>query len=128
MAEQKQRALRIATQLRQEIARQVGRELGDPRLEGLIVANVTMTNDLRLAKIYWRLAVASTLTPTLLEAQKKDTEKALERASGRLRKAVTAQLGLRFAPELRFEYDAGQEKRDRIDELLEEVKRDAKKG
>jgi len=27
-------------------------------------------------------------------------------------------------PELKFEYDAGQEKRDRIDQLLEEVKRD----
>lgn len=128
MAEQKQRAARIAAQLRQEIARQVGRELGDPRLEGLIVASVTMTNDLRLAKVYWRLAMASTLSPVALEAQKKETDKALERASGRLRRAVTARLGLRFAPDLRFEYDAGQEKRDRIDQLLEEVKRDSKDG
>ena len=33
---------------------------------------------------------------------------------------MTARLQLRVAPELKFEYDAGQEKRDRIDELLEE--------
>lgn len=124
MSEQKQRAARVAAQLRQEIARQVGRELGDPRLKGLIVAAVQLTNDLRFARIYWRLAMASTLDAASLEGRKKDTEKALERVSGRLRKAVTAHLGLRFAPELRFQYDEGQEARDRIDELLEEVKRE----
>ncbi len=126
MAEQKQRAARVAAQLRQELARQVGRELGDPRLEGLIVANVSMTNDLRLAKIFWRLTMASTLSPKALDERKKDTDRALERVTGRLRKAITARLGLRIAPELRFQYDEGQEARDRIDELLEEVKKDAK--
>ncbi len=124
MSEQKQRAARVAAQLRQEIARQVGRELGDPRLEGLIVASVQLTNDLRFGRVFWRLATAATMSDRELEARKADTQKALEKVTGRLRKAVTAHLGLRFAPELRFEYDAGQEARDRIDELLEEVKRD----
>lgn len=124
MSEHGQRASRVAAQLRQEIARQVGRELGDPRLEGLIVASVRMTNDLRLARVYWRLAIAATLDDGALDARKQDTERALERVAGRLRKAVTARLGLRFAPELRFHYDEGKETRDRIDELLEEVKRD----
>ena len=52
-------------------------------------------------------------------------QKGLERASGRLRKAITSRLGLRVAPELRFEYDEGQEKRDRIDKLLNEVANEA---
>ena len=97
------------------------RDLGDPRLEGLVIASVTMTGDLRLAKVFWRLAVLDESA-----ARRKDTQTALERASGRLKKAVTARLQLRVAPELKFEYDAGQEKRDRIDQLLEEVKRDRK--
>ena len=59
-----------------------------------------------------------------LDARKTDAERALARAGGRLRKAVTARLGLRVAPELRFLYDDGQDARSRIDELLEEVKRD----
>jgi ribosome-binding factor A len=125
-AEQKQRAARVAAQLRQEIARQVGRELGDPRLEGLIVASVSMTNDLRLARIFWRITTASTMSAKALDERKRDTEKALDKVTGRLRKAITARLGLRIAPELRFQYDEGQEARDRIDQLLEEVKKDAK--
>ncbi|MBS2019195.1 MAG: 30S ribosome-binding factor RbfA [Deltaproteobacteria bacterium] len=124
-SEAKTRPARIAAQLRQEIARLIARDLGDPRLEGLVVANVTMTGDLRLAKVYWRLAMLA--GPGIdLEARRKDAQIALERASGRLKRAATAHLGLRFAPELRFQYDAGQEARDRIDQLLEEVKREPK--
>lgn len=124
--EAKTRPARVAAQLRQELARLVARDLGDPRLEGLVVANVTMSGDLRLAKVFWRLAVLDE-PGALLNAKLKDTQTALERASGRLKKAVTARLQLRVAPELKFEYDAGQEKRDRIDQLLEEVKQDAKR-
>jgi ribosome-binding factor A len=103
----------------------VARDLGDPRLEGLVVANVTMSGDLRLAKVFWRLATLEEPGP-MLDARRKDTQTALERAAGRLKKAITARLQLRVAPELKFEYDGGQEKRDRIDQLLEEVKRDRK--
>jgi len=125
--EAKTRPARIAAQLRQEIARLVARDLGDPRLEGLMIASVTMTGDLRLAKVFWRLATLG--GPGVdLEAKRKDAQVALERASGRLKRAATAQLGLRFAPELRFAYDAGQEARDRIDSLLEEVKREGSAG
>jgi ribosome-binding factor A len=124
-SEAKTRPARIAAQLRQELARLVTRDLGDPRLEGLVVANVTMSGDLRLAKVFWRLAILDEPGP-MLQARLKDTQTALERASGRLKKAITARLQLRVAPELKFEYDAGQEKRDRIDQLLEEVKRDRK--
>jgi len=124
--EAKTRPARVGAQLRQEIARLVSRDLGDPRLEGLVVANVTMTGDLRMAKIFWRLAILEESGP-LHAARLKDTQVALERASGRLKRAVTARLQLRVAPELKFEYDAGQEKRDRIDQLLEEVKKDERK-
>jgi ribosome-binding factor A len=126
-SEAKTRPSRVAAQLRQELARLVSRDLGDPRLEGLVVASVTMSGDLRLAKIFWRLAVLDG-PGKVLDARLKDTQMALERASGRLKKAVTARLQLRVAPELKFEYDAGQEKRDRIDQLLEEVKKDAAKA
>jgi ribosome-binding factor A len=126
MAGDSKRPARAAAQLRQELARQLGRELGDPRLEGVIVSAVSMTPDLRLARIFWRLALSSAPGVDLV-AKKKDVERALEKASGRLKRAVTARLGLRFAPELRFAYDEGQEARDRIDELLEEVKRERTK-
>jgi ribosome-binding factor A len=114
--------VRVAAQLRQEIARLVGRDLADPRLEGLIVSNAWLSADLRVAKVYYR--IATTACGAELDARRSDAQKALERASGRMRKAVTARLGLRVAPELRFLYDEGQDARDRIEQLLEEVKRE----
>jgi ribosome-binding factor A len=120
----KERPTRVAAQIRQEAARFVSRELADPRLEGLVVTSVWLSNDLRLAKLFFRLATIATGAEH--DAQKKSAQKGLERASGRLRKAITTRLGLRVAPELRFEYDEGQEKRDRIDQLLDEVAREAK--
>jgi ribosome-binding factor A len=125
MAGSNQRPLRAAAQLREELARQIARELGDPRLEGLVVTNVTMTPDLRLAKVYWRLATSS-LPGVDLAVSRADAEKALDKSQGRLRRAVTARLGLRYAPELRFQYDDGQDARDRIEQLLHEVKTERK--
>lgn len=120
------RPVRVAAQLRQEIARLLGRDFADPRLEGLIVSNAWISSDLQLAKVFFRVATIE--EGAALEARKKDAEQALTRAGGRLRKAVTARLGLRVAPELRFLYDDGQDARSRIDELLEEVKRDRRTG
>lgn len=115
------RSVRVAVQLRQEIARLIGRDLADPRLEGLVVSNAWMSADLRIAKVYFRLA--TTAEGAELDARLVAAAKALERATGRVRKAVTSRLGLRIAPELSFVYDEGQDARTRIEQLLEEVKR-----
>lgn len=120
------RPARVGAQVRQELARLVSRDIADPRLAELVVTNVVMTGDLRVAKVFWRLAtVAEGLE---LEARRADAKTALERSSGRLKKAITVRLGLRYAPELRFVYDAGQDARDRIEQLLHEVREDSKKG
>ncbi len=116
------RPVRVAVQLRQEIARMLGRELADPRLEGVLISNAWISNDLRLAKVFFR--IATTAEGAAFAARRKEAEQALERAGGRLRKAVTGRLGLRVAPELRFVYDEGQDARDRIEQLLDEVKRE----
>lgn len=119
------RPARVGAQVRQELARLVARDLADPRLADLVVTNVVMSGDLRLAKIYWRLATV--MSGAVHDAMREDAAKALERSSGRLKRAVTARVGLRYAPELRFVYDAGQDARDRIEQLLHEVAQDDKK-
>lgn len=120
------RPVRVAAQLRQEIARLVGRELADPRLEGVVISNAWVSADLRLAKVYFR--VATTSEGAELDARKRGAAAALERASGRVRKAVTARLGLRVAPELGFLYDENQDAQSRIEQLLDEVKRESSSG
>jgi ribosome-binding factor A len=119
------RPARVAAQMRQELSRLLSRDLTDPRMEGLIITSVAMSKDLRVAKVLYRLAVVA--TGKELEARTVDAQGALERASGRIKRAVTERLGLRCAPELRFAYDSGQDARSRIDQLLHEVDEDLKR-
>lgn len=92
----------------------------DPRLAGVLVSRVQLSDDLRSARVFFRLLEGAD------KARIDEASTGLERASGLLRKEVSNALKLRSAPELRFTYDAGQEARDRIDSLLDEVKRETK--
>ena len=113
MAEVK-RASRVAERIREELAGLLTREVRDPGAAGAIVSRVEVTDDLKIARVYVR---------TLEGKGQDEVLVALKRASSMLRKQVTTRLGLRFAPELRFFYDDRQDAVNRIEALLEEVKK-----
>jgi ribosome-binding factor A len=94
------------------------RGLDDPRLEGVLVSRVEITDDLQQARVYVRREQGGD------EKAVKATLKALGAAAGRLRRATSQALALRYAPELRFFYDASLDHVTRIEELLAEVKRE----
>jgi len=48
----------------------------------------------------------------------------LARATGMLRREATRALKLRVAPELRFFFDEGEDARERIERVLDEIKRE----
>jgi len=114
MANEIKRAVRVAEGLREELAQLVGQKVRDPGVSGVVVSRVELTDDLRSAKVYFRLLDAT---------RRAEAEAGLARASGMLRREVTKTLKLRVAPELRFFYDEGQDKLDRVAALLAEIKR-----
>ena len=108
------RAARVAERIREELAWLLTREVRDPGAAGAIVSRVELSDDLKVARVYLRT----------LEGTGGDVAiAALKRASSMLRREVTKRVGLRFAPELRFFYDERLDAVNRIEELLEEVKR-----
>ena len=113
MAEVK-RAARVAERIREELAWLLTREVRDPGAAGAIVSRVELSDDLKVARVYVR---------TLEGGGGDEAIAALKRASSMLRREVTKRVGLRFAPELRFFYDDRLDAVNRIEELLEEVKR-----
>ena len=113
------RAVRVAERVREEIARALVRDLGDPRLALAVVIRVEMPDDLSLARVMVRLASGG----EDVVAQKRLLA-GLNAASGLLRKRVGQNVGLRRAPELRFFYDEGQDASTRVEELLAEIDRD----
>jgi ribosome-binding factor A len=114
------RAVRVAGQVRAEIV--VGlRGLRDPRLASVLVSRVEMTDDLQLARVFVRLEAGGDD-----ERARRGAIKALEAASGRLRREVGQALGLRYVPDLRFRYDEAPDAVNRVEELLREIATDRK--
>ncbi len=93
-------------------------QLRDPRLVSASVIRVEMTDDLQLARIHVRLGVGAQDDAE----QRKQLMRGLRSAVGRLRRDVAQHLDLRYAPELRFVYDEGQDATNRVDELLAEIR------
>jgi ribosome-binding factor A len=112
------RASRVAGRMAEELSTAL-RGLDDPRLEGVLVSRVEVTDDLQQAKVYVRRELGGAD-----EKAVKAMLKALGAAGGRLRRAAGQALALRYTPELRFFYDASLDHVTRIEELLAEVKRE----
>ncbi|HVW26145.1 MAG TPA: 30S ribosome-binding factor RbfA [Polyangiaceae bacterium] len=117
------RARRVAMQIRARLAELLAREVSDPILSGVVVTTVELPDDLSIARVKARL-----LTGGEREERRRQSVRALERASGRLRRGLGRSLGLKRVPELRFAYDTGADAAQRVDELLSEIANDSKQS
>lgn len=107
---------RVNQLLREELSRLIRREVKDPRVRGVTVAEVDTTGDLRHATVYVR-TLGDDPTP-------EEAVEGLESAGGYLRSLLGRELHLRRVPEFAFEVDRTLERARRIDELLERVHRE----
>jgi ribosome-binding factor A len=107
------RAVRVGDQLRVEITEILAREVHDPGIGFLTVTRVKLTPDLQQARIYY-----TTLGD---EKARKDTGKALGRATPFLRRQVARRMNFKRVPELQFFYDESIEQHDRIERILREI-------
>lgn len=109
---------RVAEEIAHEINAMLAGELKDPRLEGTVVASeVRVQPDMKHARIF--ISVQGS------EKERVDAIKALEHASGFIRRELGERLQLRRLPELHFTLDLTQEQVERIEQLLKEMKKDS---
>ena len=104
---------RVAHRVQAELAQLLLRELRDPRLRDVHVSAVRMTPDLRSARIFFRTLAGGEAAPAALAA--------FERATPFIRSALGRALGLRYVPELRFEYDTVIDSAARMEAVLAEA-------
>lgn len=122
MASDVKRADRVAPRMRRELSELLANEINDPRVRGVIVTRVEVSGDLSFARGYFRLMLGGDDTKAV-----QDAERGLASCAGKLRKAVGQRMQLQKTPELRFQYDDGQDARSRVEELLEEIQVEEKK-
>jgi ribosome-binding factor A len=108
---------RVGEEIAHEINAMLAGELKDPRLEGSVVASeVRVQPDMKHARVF--ISVKGTTK------EQSDAIKALEHASGFIRRELIERLQLRRMPELHFALDLSQEHVERIEQLLREMKKE----
>lgn len=116
------RPQRVGERIREELMDLLLRgAVKDPGAAGVVVHEVRLTKDLRLARVFVRLTEPEADAPSRRRALA-----ALERASGFLRREVGARLGIRHTPELSFVWDESTERAARVEQLLEEIRAERK--
>jgi ribosome-binding factor A len=107
------RSEKVAETIHETVSSILAKGLNDPRIGFVTIIAVEMTDDLRLARIYFTVIGD--------DEAKKNSEIGLNRAKGHIRKELGRVLTLRYLPELLFVYDHSQEYGSRIDSLLKEI-------
>jgi len=105
---------RVADQIRSELALLLAREVHDPGIGFVTLTRVRVTPDLQQAHVYY--------TALGDEKSRRNTERALGRAAGFLRRQIGGRLRLKRTPELTFHYDESIAGQDRIEQLLGELR------
>jgi ribosome-binding factor A len=104
---------RLGDQIRAEISELLAREVHDPGIGFITLTKVTVTSDLMLARIHY-----TTLGDA---AAKKQTTRALDRATPFLRRQIAGRLRLRRVPELEFRFDESVGYQDRVERIIQDI-------
>lgn len=111
---------RVASLVREEIARLLQREFKDPRLGFVSVMGVRMSPDLRFANVYVSLYGT--------ESERKSSLVALQHGAGWFRRKVGRILRVRHIPEIRFFEDDSLDRVYHLEEVLEHVHREQREA
>lgn len=110
------RSIRVAEQMRRELADLLRMELKDPRVTGMVsVTEVVVSPDLAHAKVFFTVLGS--------EAEPGQTGDALQRAAGFLRTELGRRMSLRTVPKLAFEFDESIARGARLSQLIDSATR-----
>jgi ribosome-binding factor A len=109
------RATRVADLIMADISNILLKEVRDPRIKGVTITGVKLTDDLRLARVYFVEMGKDTCDP--------QTKIALQNAIGFLKRELGKRLKLRYVPDIIFMIDESFAYGSRIDRLLAEIQK-----
>lgn len=110
------RLKRIQDQIKRVLTEILEAKVSDPRLVGVYVTDVSVDRELDYANIY-----VSSLAG---QSEADDILSGLQNASGFIRYSLSQEIKLRVMPKLRFYWDETPEKAERIESLLEDIRKE----
>jgi ribosome-binding factor A len=113
------RSERVGGQVQKVLARLLQNGVKDPRLAQATVTGVSLSRDLRVAKVYFVTYDKNAKKDAVLEG--------FEKAKGFIKRELARELGLRYMPDLRFFYDSSFDYGDRINRVLQSIQTEDEK-
>ncbi|MCZ6907749.1 MAG: 30S ribosome-binding factor RbfA [Deltaproteobacteria bacterium] len=110
------RSERIGELILEYVSQLLIRQINDPRIGDVTLTGAEVSRNLRHARIYFSILAEKEPRGEVLNG--------LRSATGFIRSKIARELALRFVPEIEFVYDNTQEKAQRIEQLLRQVKDD----
>jgi ribosome-binding factor A len=106
---------RVGEQIRGELGSLLSRgAVHDPGIGFITLTRVQVSPDLQLARVFY--------TSLGDPKSRRETEKALERATPFLRRRIGGALRLRRVPELEFRFDESVAHQDRVEQILRDLR------
>ena len=107
------RSKKVAGLIKIEISRIIQTRLKDPLVGFVTITDVVLSDDLKIAKIYFSVLGD--------EVQKTNSLKGLKRARSFMQNELGSRIRLRYLPELRFFLDESWSYGAKIDQILENL-------
>ena len=108
------RSEKVGDLIREEISQIFLRELKDPRIGFVTITKVAVSDDLKVAKVYYSVFGG--------EQEKKEVLQGLGSAKGYVKRELGRRIRLKYMPDISFMFDDSLEYGEHIEELLQGVK------
>jgi len=116
---ERKRSEKVADLIQKEISQMLLRKLKDPRIGFVTITRVAVSEDCRLAKIYFSV----TGTP----AERERSIEGLNSAKGYVRRELGRRMKLKYTPEITFQFDPSIEYAIHIGEVIEHLRQEEEK-
>ncbi len=110
---QGKRSEKVADLIRREISEMLVRSIKDPRIGLVTITQVRVSDDCRLAKVYFSVAGSA-------EDRERSTE-GLKSATSFVRKELGRRMRLRYTPDISFHFDPSIEYSIYIGEVIDHI-------
>jgi ribosome-binding factor A len=109
------RSNRVGEKILKEVAVLLLERVKDPRVRGVTVTGIRLSDDLKLGRIYYSVLGS--------KDQAKRAQAGLESAKGFIKRQIGSRMRLKYVPEIIFAYDASMERGSQMDRLFEEIRK-----
>ena len=108
------RAVRVGDQILREIADLLMKKVNDPRVEGVTITGIRMSDDLKHARVFYSVFGGN---DNIVRVQQ-----GLDSARGFIKREIGLRVPLKYMPDIIFRHDPTLEKGRHMEEIFDELK------